>query len=71
MFLAVSNAAAETAGLETASSVLMRMSVQQRTTTVTSMQTVSTHQARTGAHVKRASMEMDFHALTWMSVQTM
>lgn len=71
MFLEVSNAAAEMAGSGMASSVLMRMSAQQRTTTVTSTQTVSTHQARTGAHVKKASMEMDFHALTWMSVQTM
>lgn len=65
------NVAAEMAGLETASSVLIKMNVLQRTTTVTSTLTVSTHQGRTGAHAKRASMEMDFHALTWMSVQTM
>lgn len=40
MFLGVSDVAAEMAGLEMASSVLIRMSVLQRTTTVTSMQTV-------------------------------
>lgn len=70
-FLEASNVAAEMAGSEMASSVLIRMNVLQRTTTATSMQTVSTHQGRTGAHAKRDSMEMDFHALTWMSVQTM
>lgn len=41
----------------------IRMSVLQRTTTATPMQTASTHQDPIGVHARRASMETDFPAL--------